>query len=315
MTDTSTVEQLLQTLEDAADLVKDYSGLVPEALALQEPLPSLLQQCEALTAPDPEPLRSVHQFACTGGTLICKLLSTMPNVTLLSEIDPLSPRQMVYGSLTKPQFRPTDLLYGARFGLRPIDDQTIIEVFRASVDALYREIDARGGHLVLRDHAHSQFCSEADWDQRPTLRELLQELGSVKSVVTVRHPLDSFLSVDSNGWRHFQPFTLDEYAKRYNAFLKRHADAPVYRYEDFVKDPDHTLEEMCNALALPFVPYAESLLPILKMSGDSGRRSHRISTRRRREIPKDILRQAKESAAFLQLCDTMGYSQNFEEAD
>lgn len=315
MSDPASVQHLLATLEDATNLIKDYAVEASDGPVRSEPLPSLLEQCQALVHVDPQPLRSVHQFACTGGTLISKLLAAMPNVTMLSEIDPLSPSNLILGSpKAGPRFQPTDVLYGARFAARPIDDDTVAAVFTASVETLHREIGNRGGALVLRDHAHSQFCSDADWAARPTVRELLQRISVVKSVITVRHPLDSFLSLDKNGWRHFVPFAIDTYATRYEAFLDRHMGVPIFKYEDFVANTDETLAKICDALALPFVDGTEQLLPIMRMSGDSGRSSNRISYRPRRDVPRAILQQAKQSDAFKRLCETLGYPPSIDMA-
>ena len=181
-------------------------------------------------------------------------------------------------------------------------------MFNAAVEALREDMQAQGRILVLRDHAHSQFCTRLDSDARATLRDILTEGGqAVLSVLSVRHPLDSFLSLDSNEWRTFAPFTLEGYAERYQSFLGRYTNLRIFRYEDFIADPDATLSEMCAALDLPFLPGAESLLKVVKMSGDSGRSSARITARPRRPVPDGIAKQAKCSPAYHRLCETLGY--------
>ena len=86
-------EELMQTLSEALALLQEHAGRPdPRAYAPAPPLPSLLEQCAAMVAaqPGPQPYRVLHHMACTGGTLISRCLATMPNVVLLSEIDPLS---------------------------------------------------------------------------------------------------------------------------------------------------------------------------------------------------------------------------------
>lgn len=300
---------LLASLEDSLDLLSDYRDPRPEAGLPAEPLPSLLEQCVSMVTAErpPEPLRSVHHMACTGGTLICKCIAAMPNVTLLSEIDPLSRLSLPPPGKT-PMFRPTDLIYSGRVALRPLDDDTIVTVFNAAVEALREALAGRGQHLCLRDHAHSQFCTMADPEARPTLLELLQGVAPVRAVVTVRHPVDSYLSVQKNAWLHFRPDTIDEYARRYMLFLDRHEGVETLRYEDFVAAPEPELERICDLLALPFVPGAEALLQVVTMSGDSGRKSDRISARPRRPVPDPLQAAARQSAALGQLCDRLGYA-------
>ncbi|WP_212525603.1 sulfotransferase [Actibacterium sp. MT2.3-13A] len=302
-------DTLRHNLEEALDLLKDYAPEPLPQARLVEPLPSLLEQCETLCAalPETEPLRSVHHMACTGGTLLSKCLAVMPNVTLLSEIDPLSTFILPKRHEAR-RFAPSDVIYGARTALRPIDDATAEAVFAASIEALHGALCAQGQRLVLRDHAHSQFCTDTDFAQRPTLREMLARRQPVLSVVTVRHPLDSFLSLHANGWRNFAPFTIEEYARRYAAFLARHDRIRVWRYEDFLDDPDGVLEQICAALDLPFVAGAEDLLSLVSLSGDSGRSANRIGRRKRREVPEEIRREAAQSAAYAELCDTLGYA-------
>lgn len=299
---------LIENLEQAIALLKNQRAL-PNATAI-EPLNSLLARCEEIVAAraHPEPIRTLHHFACSGGTLISKCLSLMPNVTLLSEIDPLSRMQDSKGV----NFRPTDVLFAGRVALRPISEEMIIRSFNAGVAELHRALQEEGRNLVLRDHAHSQFCSELDPLARPSLRAILQRTLPVQSVLTLRHPLDSFLSLASNGWRHFTPFTLEVYAERYTHFLNEYGSLPTFRYEDFVANPEATLERICAALNLPYQAGTPELLKVVKLTGDSGRSSPRIAPRERRELPEEIAQQAKSSDAYRQLCDRLDYLPNAE---
>src|SRR5690606_8601936 len=122
--------------------------------------------------------------ACTGGTLICKCIAAMPNVQLLSEIDPLS-RHSLGGA---PRFAPTDLLLLLRQSTQGADDAQILEIFRSGLQIVHRHAGSSGHRLVLRDHAHSQFCM-GPLTERPTLREIVLDVLPVRSIVTVRHPL------------------------------------------------------------------------------------------------------------------------------
>jgi len=301
-------DNLRRSLEEALYLLKDYAGdQLPDA-RLIESLPSLLEQCNALCdrIPEAEPLRAVHHMACSGGTLISKCLSVMPNVTLLSEIDPLSSLAM-WTKVNGRKFAPTDVIYAARTALRPIDGETTERVFQASVTALHEALCEKGQRLVLRDHVHSHFCTQVDFARRPTVREMLTKYHPVLSVLTVRHPLDSYLSLVRNKWVQFAPFSLDEYARRYQAFLDRHDDVQHFRYEDFVARPDSVLRELCTELALPFVAGAEDLYSLVAMSGDSGRKGNRIGTRPRLEVSEEVEGQAERSRAYARLCDNLGY--------
>ncbi|MGH1413623.1 MAG: sulfotransferase [Pelagimonas sp.] len=308
MKGSSSTQDLLANLGEALELLEEYDGGALTARDLAEPLPSLLDQCAALTdaLPAQAPLRSLHHMACCGGTLIAKCLSVMPNVTMLSEMDPLSqiglPRPGVV-----PPFRPWDLIFAGRASPRGISDEVACRIFVAGLREMQVALAETGQHLCLRDHAHSQFCTRSDPMARPTLRDMMTEVAPVRSVVTVRHPLDAFLSLSQNAWVHFSPDTLDEYAKRYMLFLEAHAGLAIHRYEDFVADPEAELEQICDVLELAYQPGAETLLPIVSLSGDSGRSGSHIAPRPRRPVPEPLMQEARESAQFAALCDRLGY--------
>lgn len=308
MNDPSSPKFLQDSLNEALEMLHDYACDHPESLSDVAPLPSLLSQCEALrdTALPSPPMRSIHHFACSGGTLISKCLASMPNVTLLSEIDPLS--RMQIDSQHNQLFMPTDLIYGARVAVRPVDDDTTLAMFSAALEELHGALSETGRYLLLRDHAHSQFCSDTAPPERPTLLDVLAQAGPVLSVVTVRHPLDCYLSLIINGWQTFSPFTLEDYANRHIAFLDRHRDLPLFRYEEFVDDPDGQLEKICAELELPFVPGTESLIPVVEISGDSGRSSAHISRRPRRAVSDEIETEISESPGYANLCARLGYA-------
>jgi hypothetical protein len=307
MSDRIAKKQIQDNLEEALDLLHDYvvDVVLPEGEL--DPLPSLLAQCEQMCATFPmtQPARAIHHMACSGGTLISKCLAAMPNVVLLSEVDPLS-RMMTEAK--KQLFLPTDLIYGARMTLRPIGDDTARAMFHAALKALQDQLDTAGQHLILRDHAHSQFCSDTAPAERPTLHEMLCDTGPACGVVTVRHPLDCYLSLIKNKWKSFTPFTLNEYARRHIEFLDRHSDLALFRYEDFLDNPDDVLAQICAALDVPFATGSESLISVVFISGDSGRSSSVIGRRPRLNLTKEIEAEAADSDCYHTLCARLGYS-------
>lgn len=256
-------------------------------------------------APGPaSPLRVVHQFACTGGTLICKCIASMPNVQLLSEVDPLDAQ----AHANPTRFVPTDLVRLLRLATQPVKDKALIDVFMAGLEEIGGHADRMGLRLVLRDHSHGHFCFGRIEPARPTLRELLAPFHDLKSVVWVRHPVASFTSLQKNGWLHFEPRTIDEYAKRYLAFLSRYEDVPVYRYEAFVESPSSQMKEICRVLDLPYRAGFEETFGAHRLSGDSGRSGGEIAPREGRTIPNEVLKQVHSSEAMGELCNRLGYS-------
>lgn len=297
-------ETLLDVIREALDQLSDYPA--PDS-GEPGPLPSLLAQCEDFLAQayTVEPVRTLHHLACTGGSLISKCLATMPNTVLLSEIDPLS-RIMV--NRAQPQFAPTDVILGLRHALRGIDEAVIVETFNESVATLRDQLTQGGQVLVLRDHPHSHFFTDSRADDRPTLREILQRRGQVLPLVTVRHPISSYMSLVANDWHHhFQPSTIDEYARRSLNFLRCYADVERIKYEDFTQDPAGNLQHMCSVLQLDYAPDGPDLLKAVTLSGESGRRGSEIAPRPPRPVPAAFAEACAASDAYEELCALLDY--------
>lgn len=311
-----TVQKLAETLQGALTLLRE-AAYAPAAQG--EPdgeHGTLLQQCLAMCEQQqlrqqPEPVRTVHHFACTGGTLICKCIAAMPNVQLLSEVDPLSTGQFNPG---KPRFAPTDMVTLMRQSSRGVDPSLLVELFRSELRVVHAEATRLGQRLVLRDHAHSHFCSGPAIAERPNFRALVAEGLPLRSVVTVRHPLDSFASLTDKQWVQFTPGDIDEYSRRYLEFMRQYADLPVLRYEEFVADPDGAMQRLCRWLDLPYSPDFADLYSVFKLTGDSGRKGDVISPRASRAVARQLQEQALASSRYLRLVSELGYPARLDEA-
>jgi hypothetical protein len=267
-----------------------------------------LQQWHAILEGRPivsiEALRTLHHFACTGGTLISKCIAALPNVQLLSEVDPLSP----YQADGAPRFAPTDMVTLLRQSSRGADTALITQLFQVQVRWLYDDAVRRGWRLVLRDHAHSHFCQGAEVAERPNLRQLMPAGVPLRSLVTVRHPLDSYASLVGNDWLHFEPRNFDTYCRRYLMFLDSHAGVPVLRYEDFVAAPQATMQQLCDILELRYEPGFAERMQGQRISGDSGRSGTIIAARRRSARAEALRAEAGASGACVQLIERLGYT-------
>ena len=306
-------QKLLSAIDETLALLGETHQSADDKPPPKEPLPSLLNRCEdactILDAQDQTPVRVIHHLACTGGTLLSRCIEAMPNTVLLSEIDPLSPFP-----LRKIDFAPYDLIRQSQTSLRPLDETGVIETFLAGLEAMSASHARMGRRLVIRDHTHSHFCADTDPEDRPTIGDIIQARFPLRSLITVRHPLDSFLSLRNNGWIHFQPDTLDEYCRRYNLFLDAYKDAPILRYEDFIADQDSGARLIAELLDLSFTIHWRDLLSVIEVSGDSGRKSDTIELRPRREVSVDLLREIDESHCYDTLCGRLDYNRVAEEA-
>lgn len=250
-----------------------------------------------------QPIRTVHHLACTGGTLFAKCIASMPNVQLLSEVEPLDSQAFA----NPERFAPTDLLRLARMGSTAVPDSLLVDVFLAGLEPLWRHATWIGRRLVLRDHSHGHFCFGEMQPDRPTLREIVSRSFELRSIVLVRHPVASFLSLRENGWLHFSPASVDEYSARYQKFLDRHADIPWIRYEDFVESPQLTMKTACQALTIPYHADFAEVFGAHRLSGDSGRSGDIIAAREPRPVPPELGAACRDSESLKSLCERLGY--------
>jgi hypothetical protein len=229
----------------------------------------------------------------------------MPNVQLLSEMDPLNklmldPRQ--------PRFAPTDPVTLLRKGPRTVDTALVLNVFAEELRIIYEECAATGQHLVLRDHSHNQFCTGNGIESRPTHRELVLQKHSVVSLVTVRHLVDSYASLVENSWMHFQLGSIEEYCNRYSAVPDRYAGVPRVKYESFVEDPLQCMAAICQTLGLPFSADFRDVYDVINLTGNSGRKGFSKERRTRRHAAEQLVLEARAMPAYVLLYNKMGHS-------
>jgi len=296
---------LLDAVDEALNLLDDHSGYWLPAAAGADPLPSLLEQCQRISAEvasrQPEPIRTLHHFACTGGTLFSKLLAASANTQVLSEIDPLS-------TLPKYGFTPSDLILQLRYSAHSVTNDLLVDIFTAGLQVLYEHSCKFGERLVLRDHSHSHFCTDQEIGKRPTLLQIVQKVHPTLSVVTVRHPLDSFLDLSGEKTGGSTSLNLDEYAHRYQAFLDAHENLPIFKYESLIAHPKETLGDICTTLELPFDRDIFDLMQTSNQPNIEKCYNDDIILPYYKNIPTHISEQIQPRGEFSKLCTRLGYN-------
>jgi hypothetical protein len=297
----------------------DQSQLVSDDLLLQQSTKptsnsldftnakSLLDKCEQVTNryQSAKPvMRIIHHFACSGGTLISKLLSSLPNTYLMSELHPTTQLHLGKG---EPRYQPTDLISQARYSGIPDINTLALKIFKTDLGLILEHIDSIGGALIIREHTHSDYCIGADYPKNSLIAECLKNDFGLLRVVTVRNPLDSYLSLIANGWDHFEPKGFNEYCRRYWLFLSEYDACEIYKYEDILADP---LTSMSNIALLLDLPFSENILDffeIFRMSGNSGRASDDIVKRDRRPINDGLDNEVNNSEFYSLICEKFDY--------
>ncbi len=306
----SATEKLTDCLEAAKKLLGDYprSGFPLTDIAAHSTqeltlFERCIEFCNAGIAQETEPVRLIHHLSCTGGTIISRCIAAMPNVVLLSEVNPAC--EVPHTSIVR--FAPTDMIQLAKQSGIPSFNDLRIKLFRAEIDEVIKHTRNLGSRLVLRVHSHSDYMTGDISSQPNSVKNSLNGRHASICVMTVRHPFDSYLSLVENNWIHFSPQTLDEYCRRYLAYLEHNQHDPSFKYEDFVHDPKREINNICKALNLPFNEDFLDLLELIKLTGDSGRASNKISVRSRIKDDGSLLRSARNSAHYAKLCAQLDY--------
>ena len=229
----------------------------------------------------------------------------MPNAALLSEVHPLSQLHVS----VNPRFAPTDMIYLALKGGFSFFDELSINVFKAEITVISKHVKQLGKYLIIREHSHSDYLVGNCSVDASTIKTHLQDDHPLLCIMTVRHPVDSYLSLLTNeGWARFTPSNFDEYCKRYMLFLEHNRDVPMYKYENFVDNPDQELKQMCDALELPFNEGFQDIFDLNFISGDSGRSSNIIEKRERRKIDDTFKKEIAQSHEYRKLCERLDYT-------
>ncbi len=252
-------------------------------------------------------VRIIHHFSCTGGTLFSKCLAAQPNVVLLNEVDPFS--KLLLNKEDKPKFEPRDILSLMNQAGQTFDDDSIAAIFRGNIKGILENISLTKKVLVLREHTHSAYLLGSSVRDSPLLDDVLKEAFNIKSVITVRNPIDSYLSLKEFGWLHFEPPTFNEYCYRYLCFLDDYKELKIFKYEDFVGNSINTMDNLCAKLDVEFDADFINNFSEYKLSGDSGRSGDVIESRRRRLYSQEFVKEVNESENFKVVSLMLGYEE------
>lgn len=239
-------------------------------------------------------LSTIHHFSCSGGTLISKCLSCMPDTMLISEIHPYN-----IGPIKFNPFDPVHQLFSQ--GVVEKDEHLLGEIFKSRIDQTYNIAAQRDMNLLIRDHTHSDYLMTKSQDKirHKSVLKLLSYFYQIKSVVTLRNPIDSYLSLLKNGWAG-SVSGFDDYCFRFQTMLDDYRGARFYLYEDFCESPDSVLQDMCSHLNIKFSEDYKSKFYLKQLTGDSGRGKTitEIKPLSRREYTAEFMAEVKSSKYF-----------------
>jgi len=188
-------------------------------------------------------------MARSGGTLIARCLGCMDSVVLLSEIHP-------YGS------RVHNPLQQAADWFQLFSQEELVSLagstltFVEAIEEIRKRVEASGRQLVIRDWSHLDFTGLPFVESPPyriTISEVLGKHYKLIQTSTVRHPLDQWISLNKLTMLRDDPrLHADHFIHGYLKFAIYASKMGYLRYEDFTKEPDSTMQLLCERLELPY---------------------------------------------------------------
>ena len=260
-------------------------------------------------------MNTIHHMPTTGGTIISKAIAACTHSILLSEINP-------YGFIKHPKkdvgFRPTALVEHAVGASGDLDRALKKQYFIQQLHLCQKHAKAKNKSLILREHSYTAFNLA---NKNSALLTILDEgEHDVRSVLSIRHPLDSFISSQKKGWhKKLAPNTktLDEYCQNLTVFVDYMLARPhclLMRYEDFCVDPLVEVSRAGKFYGLTVDPNDLAKAMEIPASGFSGRKSNKIEVRRRQEVSEELLETAQTAKEYRVFCERFGYEPAPEKA-
>ncbi|MBC6419373.1 MAG: hypothetical protein GDA44_11645 [Prochloron sp. SP5CPC1] len=287
-------------------ILKDYGKVYLRSLLNKINLPRLNLSATA-TANENQPILSLHHQACTGGSIISKYFNDyFSNLVLISEINP----KATFGSY---RFSPLNPLsqYAYQSGEPWHYEAFQKKIYIHEISLINKDISSKNSYLLIRDWSHGDFFSFTIISETTTVNWLTDAGFSVIPIVTVRHPLESYLSARAKKW---VDMSLHEYCERYHSFFKVYAACPVFYYEDFCRSPEDFFSKIINYYKdkgihlIKNSGYSPHRAGSKKISGDSGRSASLPYLRSAKPIPNHLANTTKSTSAYLNLCTKLGYN-------
>lgn len=294
---------LRKNLNDLLEVLRRQDGSATETTVSA---PAGDQQCSSVQRARPV-IRIFHNMARSGGTIISKCLGCMRDIVLLSEIHPHGTQW--FNPLTQAQewfqlFSDAELRELQKLGTVNFVDLISL------IDERCRELNKI---LIIRDWTHLDFTA-VPFLEKPsyhlTAADVFRERFDVQNYSSVRHPIDQWLSLRGLAILHGK-LSLDDYLLGYYHFAEQVQITGFLRYEDFVKEPESVMKELCKKLSVPY--HAEFIYKwpdYTTITGDT--QSARGDKRIIRPVPRKqmepgLLEQFEKNQYYIKSLDLLGY--------
>ena len=279
-------------------------------------------------------LFTIHHVAGSGGSIVSKAISAATNSILVSEINPFAP---IRNENIKPFFDPTSILWHLTYNSKEISYRNKLKYFLFQMEVAIDHAKNLSMNLIFRDHTHSTFnFLEKDFffNKKKVdslfiesvryfyeLRNSQINFPRAIPILSIRHPLDNFLSARKNNWLQYYcglNNDIDNYCKsllKLQTYMQVKENAEIIRYEDLCIDMDKTLSNIFNKIEVDFKIPSLGDINNIKVTGQSGRQSENIALRDRliSEIDEDLIDKINMSPYYQEYCKINKYNPEYKD--
>ena len=250
-------------------------------------------------------LLTLHHQGCSGGTVISRAIGSMLKTIVISEVHP---DRLIYG------FNPYDPIQNL-LAQTNLKDNTELKrnIFFQRINQCHEISIKAKFNLVLRDHSHSDYMLEKDLKfikNKSSLINLLSKNFNLISILTIRNPIESYISLCSNGWANSIK-NFNDYCDRILLMTETYKSlgCEIIRYEDFCENPEQTLKKICKIYEIQFNKKFKDIFYKIPMTGNSGRGKtlNSIQTLEPKLVDDNLKKQALSSHSYSKLCKDFNY--------
>lgn len=255
-------------------------------------------------------LRIIHHWPCSGGTLISKCIASMNNVVFLNEIHPYA--YLRHLKTEENEYLPTDLIRQLSFDRNGRNSNLCNSAFIGAVKEINKKTFEMNNFLVIRDHSYIDFFNGPIPRKSSLIFELFSESYFLVRIFTIRHPLDSWLSLKDNKWdKGIQFNSFNEFCLRIKIMINAMKGVPIFYYEKFCMEPEKEMKSISESLNLKYNMNFKKNFFSIKLSGDSGRSGPEIKSRIRRKADNEFQDYILNCKNYIDLCKILNYKVDY----
>ena len=143
------------------------------------------------------------------------------------------------------------------------------------------------------------------------ITKVLKENYDTLSILTIRNPVDSYLSLTKNKW-NTSHLSFENYCERFLLMCNtyKNINCEIIKYEDFCNYPNDTMKLICKKLKLNFNKDFLNTFYLVKTTGNSGRGRNfkKIENLKKKYISKKFRNEIINSKSFTEINKNYKYS-------